>query len=353
MSLSIVNTNLNQWAAASAIKAARANDPDSIAALQAAEARFLRLSALLQADMSELAGYRAGAAKKAATKARTLAGNTLIDCETFRASYLAACDAIRSVYGNWRIQAPKADIFIADIPVCWQSRKTLDYLGQRTTIRYGKIEVIPPARYWPGGVIPDGLVWRSAYPAYAIDTGTALAGLCERWKAHRRSLQSGLAWRRSYREDGVCGVNFQAESMRLVGLIRDVHKQLRDAGTTPWGVQVATVHDDAWHAAHGYIQDGKGEWVFEMWVRNQRNKSDQIEIDRAAVLEASRVPDNERDNERATISQTSFKVQSKMGYRAIEARTWGERTDITDAVAACEADDAEVDEGAGYAEAAD
>lgn len=334
MSISIVSTNLNQWAAASAIKAARANNPDSIKALQQAEARFLRLSALLQADMNELAQYRGIAAKKAATKARNAIGKAMIDCETFRASYFAACIAIQSVYGNWRIQAPKADIFIADIPVCWQSRKTLDYLGHTKTIRYSKIEDIPQAQYWPGGVIPDGLVWRSAYPAYAIDTTTALAGLSELWKAHRRNLQSGLAWRRAYREDGEDGVDYRAKSMQTVELIRAVRKQLRDAGTTPWANHTQKPHDAAWHKAHGYIQDGKGEWVFEIGYRNQQNRSDQIKINEAATLEANR----ERDNDRITVTRTSFKVQYKMAEHAAEARTWGKRTCIMDADAEWEDD---------------
>lgn len=159
MSLSIVQAQLQQWAAGSAEKARRANDPDSIAALSQAEEQFRRLAALVQASMAELAAYKSLAASKPATGRRVVRISAL----EFWQRHGAAVEAIRAVYGNgWKCRAPFGETELATVPPGWRSCKT----ERGTVLRWGRDHRVPAARYWPGQRLPLGLSITPDYPRH-------------------------------------------------------------------------------------------------------------------------------------------------------------------------------------------
>jgi hypothetical protein len=156
MSLAIVTNQLQQMAAASAVKAARANDPDSIAALKQAEELFRRLSALVQGGIVELDAYR----KLAATKAPKRRGRAGIDALEFWRRHGMAVASIRAAYGdNWTIKAPFGETELVAMPPCWRSFKT----ERGTTLTWRRDNRIPAAKYWPDQRLPEGLTITADY----------------------------------------------------------------------------------------------------------------------------------------------------------------------------------------------
>lgn len=159
MSLSIVQAHLQQWAAGSADKARRANDPDSIAALRQAEEQFRRLSALVQAGMAELAAYRVLAPSKPATHRRMVRISAL----EFWRRHGMAVQAIRAVYGGgWKCRAPFGETELATVPAGWRSCKT----ERGTVLRWGRDHRVPAACYWPDKRLPAGLAITPDYPRH-------------------------------------------------------------------------------------------------------------------------------------------------------------------------------------------
>jgi hypothetical protein len=157
MSLQIVQAHLQQWAAGSADKARRANDPDSIAALRKAEEQFRRLSALVQAGIAELAANRATATSKAATK-RHKAGISALE---FWRRHGIAVEGIIAVYGrNWKIKAPIGETELVIVPAGWRSCRT----ERGTLLKWGPDHRVPAARYWPSQILPPALTVTPDYP---------------------------------------------------------------------------------------------------------------------------------------------------------------------------------------------
>lgn len=163
MALALVTNQLQQLASACAAKAVRANDPDTIAALHKAEEQFRRLQAMVQANMTELEGYRAVAAAKAAKASQ----KGRIGALEFWRRHGLAVDAIRAVYGdNWKIKAPYGETEIVSVPDGWRSCTT----DRGTKLKWPRDARMPAARFWTDGKLPPALI---VVPDYPRSTGRA------------------------------------------------------------------------------------------------------------------------------------------------------------------------------------
>jgi len=163
VALALVTNQLQQLAAACAAKAKRANDPDSIAALQKAEEQFRKLQAMVQASVTELDAYRAAAATKAAKASQ----KGRIGALEFWRRHGLAVDAIRAEYGdNWKIKAPYGETEIVSVPNGWRSCTT----ERGTKLNWPRDARVPAARFWADGKLPPAL---TVIPDYPRSTGHA------------------------------------------------------------------------------------------------------------------------------------------------------------------------------------
>jgi len=280
MSLAIVTNQLQQMAAASAVKAGRANDPDSIAALKQAEELFRRLSALVQGGIVELDQYR----KLAATKAPKRRGRAGIDALEFWRRHGMAVASIRAAYGdNWTIKAPFGETELVAVPACWRSFKT----ERGTTLTWRRDNRIPAAKYWPDQRLPEGLIVTPDYPRATggrVLRARAVGAYRQALRAFRDALQDRkYARQHGYegryeecaREDAITALEARA-ALRAMPVEEDAH-------------------DEAWHLARGYVLN-LGLWVSELGLRASevhqetieanRLRAEQAKIDQAAVEDA-------------------------------------------------------------------
>lgn len=184
MSLSIVTEQLGRYAAAAAAKASRANDPDSILALNRAAAEFASLQAAIQASIVELAGYRAEQAKRA-SRAR---GKGSIGALEFWHMHGQAVDAIRAVYGDlWRIKAPFGETELVQVPACWRSYTT----ERGTKLKWSADQRMPAAAYWPSRVMPKDL---TVVPDYPRHTAASPAEHDAAWHRTHGYVLCGKTW---------------------------------------------------------------------------------------------------------------------------------------------------------------
>lgn len=211
MSLSVVSAQLKQWADNAALKATRANDPDSIHALNQAADQFRKLMETVQGAAVELEVSKRKPAPRRAGGMNAFG---------FWLLHGQAVDAIIAVYGlDWKTRAPFGDTALATVPTWCRSGKT----EKGGIVRWSKDHRVPGARFWPD-----------------------------------RKFPTGLEISPDYEREG----------------------------------EVKRVHDPAWHKAHGYVWD-RGEWRFEIEVRNALNRSEAIEAykeaKRLAKLECERL----------------------------------------------------------------
>lgn len=158
-SLGLVTDQLAQWADAVAVKAKRANDPDSIDALAKAEAEFRRLQVIVQAAIAELAAYRSAKPAKASRAPRMV----MISALEFWRRHGLAVEAVRAAYGdNWKCHAPFGHTELATIPSRWRSFET----ETGTTLRWHRDARVPSASYWLEGRLPTGLKITPDYPRH-------------------------------------------------------------------------------------------------------------------------------------------------------------------------------------------
>jgi hypothetical protein len=289
MSLAIVTNQLQQMAAASAVKASRANDPDSIAAARRAEELFRRLTALVQGATVELDAYRT-LTTATAPKRRARAG---IDALEFWRRHGLAVESIRETYGhNWTIKAPFGETELVTVPACWRSFKT----ERGTTLTWRRDNRIPAAKYWPDQRLPVGLVITPDYPrASPVDSLVSQWQACAKW--FRQSLRSrNIRFMKPYVEEEWEATDLAADLDR----VRKARQALKAAGATPGSRAVDVVHDDAWHLAHGYVLS-LGQWVSEIGLRASQMHQDAIETKRLAAeqAEADQAEDAEVEGEYA------------------------------------------------------
>lgn len=161
MSLSIVATQLKTWSDSAALKATRANDPDSIAALKQAAGQFRSLLAAVQDAAVELDVCRRSLAAVPARKAPTVRRTCGINAFQFWAQHGKAVEAIIAAYGlSWKVRAPVGGSVLATVPTCWRSGKT----ERGGIVRWSKDHRMPAARFWVDGKLPEGLEITADYP---------------------------------------------------------------------------------------------------------------------------------------------------------------------------------------------
>jgi hypothetical protein len=280
MSLAIVTKHLQQWAAASAAKAVRANDPDSIAALKQAEEQFRRLSALVQGATVELDAYRTLATTKAPKKR---AGARINALEFWRRHGLAV-DSIRETYGlNWTIKAPFGETELVAVPPCWRSFKT----ERGTMLSWRRDNRIPAAKYWPDQRLPEGLIVTPDYPR--ATAGRVLrARAVGAYRQALRDFRDALQDRRYARKNGYEG--------RYEECAREDAITALEARAALRAMPVEEdAHDEAWHLARGYVLN-LGMWVSAIGLRASevhqetieanRLRAEQAKIDQAAAEDA-------------------------------------------------------------------
>lgn len=275
MSLTVVTEQLKVWADASATKARRANDPDSIKALEQAAAQFQRLSALVQAGITELAAYRAHPVRKAAT-VRPTGRMTAVE---FWGRHGQAVQAIIGKFGlNWKIKAPFGETELAIVPSGWHSGKMVS----GTRIRWPGDLRVPAARFWPDGHIPSALTIEPDYPrASGVDQAV------ERWKTAAKWFRQALRDRRIRFSKPWVEEAWRAADLEYgLGKVRETREALRALGATPGYRQPTGAHDDAWYKARGYVWN-YDDWRPEIMVRDQRNREEAIEAAREFKRQAA------------------------------------------------------------------
>lgn len=188
MSLSIVATQLKTWSDSAALKATRANDPDSIAALKQAAGQFRSLLAAVRDAAVELDVCRRSLAAVPARKAPTARRTGGINAFQFWAQHGKAVEAIIAAYGlSWKVRAPHGETVLATVPTCWRSGKT----ERGGIVRWSKDHRMPAARYWPEGRLPTGLEITPDYPRAEPSDKPHDA----RWHRERGYSWDGKGWR--------------------------------------------------------------------------------------------------------------------------------------------------------------
>lgn len=274
MSLQIVQAHLQQWAAGSADKARRANDPDSIAALRKAEEQFRRLSALVQAGIAELAAHKAAVASKPATK-RHKAGISALE---FWRRHGIAVEGIIAVYGrNWKIKAPIGETELVIVPAGWRSCRT----ERGTLLKWGPDHRVPAARYWPSQILPPALTVTPDYPR-----ASPIHSLVGRWQQSAKHFRQLLRDRRIRLARPWVEEDWRVADIEYALMdLRQAREALRAAGGTP-GSRVAEGERDAlWYQAHGYVYHFDTDhkrvgWVREVEVRVKEIVAEQIRRDK-------------------------------------------------------------------------
>lgn len=225
VSLSVVSAQLKHWADSAALKASRANDPDTIHGMQDVADQYRKLMAAVAGAAEELRAVREALAEARKPKAATVRRRGGINAFEFWRQHGQAVNAIIGVYGlEWKTRAPFGDTILATTPAGWRSGKT----EKGGVVCWSKDHRMPAARFWPDQKLPDALTISPDY--------------------ERACLWAGY---------GPPEAAFMA-------------------------------HTADWHRAHGYVWYG-GEWVFEIQARNSQNYSDAIEAYKVARVEADRL----------------------------------------------------------------
>lgn len=160
MSLSIVASQLKSWGDSAALKAVRANDPDSIAALSQAADQFRKLMEAVQNAAAELEDYKLRLAAAPAHKAVRVLRTPRMGALEFWHHRRLAVEAIGAVYGkDWAVKAPFGETVLVTVPTCWRSATT----KRGTKLTWNKDGRMPAARYWPAGALPAGLAISDDY----------------------------------------------------------------------------------------------------------------------------------------------------------------------------------------------
>lgn len=223
MSLSVVSAQLKQWAEAAALKAVRANDPDTVHVMQQVADQYRTLLKTVQGAAVELQEAQRKLAEPPAPKPpRVPRRGSKLEVMEFWAKHGEAVNAIIAVYGlNWKTRAPFGDTVLATVPLGWRSAKTgvLREDGGNA-VRWRKDGRMPAPRFWPGQKLPDALLVEPDY--------------------ERAYLWDGYGPPEAFRP-----------------------------------------HDADWHRSHGYVWDG-GAWVFEIQMRNSQNYADAIVAEKEA-----------------------------------------------------------------------
>lgn len=229
MSLSAVSAQLKNWADAAALKAVRANDPDTVHVMQQVADQYRTLLKTVQGAAVELQEARRKLAEVPAQKPPKVLRRGKLEVMEFWAKHGEAVNAIISVYGlDWKTRAPFGDTVLVTLPPGWRSAKTgvLREDGGNA-VRWRKDGRMPAARFWPGQKLPDALLVEPDY--------------------EREYLWDGYGPPEAHRP-----------------------------------------HNADWHKAHGYVWTGS-EWVFEIQMRNSQNYADAIEAYKAARVRDSQI----------------------------------------------------------------
>lgn len=220
MSLSIVASQLKSWGDSAALRAVRANDPDSIAALSQAADQFRKLMEAVQNAAAELEDCKVRLAAAPARKVTKVLRTARMGALEFWHHRRLAVEAIGAVYGeDWGVKAPIGETVLVTVPPCWRSATT----KRGTKLTWNKDCRMPAARYWPSGQLPAGLEISPDYERSYVWAGYGPPE-ADCWAEHKAEFKP------------------------------------RDA---------------PWHKDHGYVWDGK-TWRFEIEVRNQQNREDAI-----------------------------------------------------------------------------
>jgi hypothetical protein len=182
-SLNTVVSQLDAMARFHATRAGIARDPRSAARHLAQVVELRELSATIGGALVELAEFRAAVQTVAPVKAEKPARGRVakpakvakvakvpaIDAMEFWRLHGEAVECMISIYGrNWKVRAPMGETSLVTITK-YRSHKT----ERGTMLRWGKDHRFPAARYWQGGVYPEGV---ETLQDYARDTGVPDAG---------------------------------------------------------------------------------------------------------------------------------------------------------------------------------
>lgn len=161
MSLPIVASKLNEWYETAALKAQRANNPDTIAQMNQAAAQFKALMEAVQAGARQLEALTRQLAEGGKPKAATSRAKGAMTAIELWDRYGQAVNAIVAVYGtHWKTVAPLGDTVLVTVPAGLRSAKGK---VKGVIIKWGQDHRMPAARFWPGGVLPSRLIVHADY----------------------------------------------------------------------------------------------------------------------------------------------------------------------------------------------